>query len=298
MNREQIRMIKEVEEYIEENLNRKITLVQIAREVGYSPWYVSRLYQQARGMTLFAYIRKRRLVLAAGDLLYQDKKVIDTALDFLFDSHEGFTRAFVREFGVTPSRLKREDPSNLLNCHELDSIRKKEERVMERNEKETLVPVFVQIMEKPARKLLVKRGEKATHYFDYCKEVGCDVWDDLAAYSKALTEPMGLWLPDAMIPDGTSKYVQGVEFDLETEVEVPEGFDLITLDPVDMMLFQGPPFEDEDFGEAIQALWDFIEQFDPLVYGYRWANDKAPRFQYIPEGYRGYIEGLPVEKVK
>lgn len=36
--------------------------------------------------------------------------------------------------------------------------------------------VFIQVIKKPARKVIIKRGEKAAEYFAYCEEVGCDVW--------------------------------------------------------------------------------------------------------------------------
>ena len=71
--------------------------------------------------------------------------------------------------------------------------------------------VFVQVLDWPVRKMIVKRAKKATHYFEYCEEVGCDVWDELAAVESALQEPMGLWLPEAFRAPGTSEYVQGVE---------------------------------------------------------------------------------------
>lgn len=35
--------------------------------------------------------------------------------------------------------------------------------------------VFVQVIEKPERKVVIKRGVKSTEYFEYCNEVGCDV---------------------------------------------------------------------------------------------------------------------------
>lgn len=44
------------------------------------------------------------------------------------------------------------------------------------SEKKATKIVFVQIIERPARKVLLKRGIKATEYFGYCEEVGCDVW--------------------------------------------------------------------------------------------------------------------------
>ena len=61
-----------------------------------------------------------------------------------------------------------------------------------------------------------------------------------------------------------------------------------------MMVFQGPPFDDEKFESAITNLWDLIKGYDPSFYGYKWANDDGPRFQLAPMGYRGYIEALPV----
>jgi AraC-like DNA-binding protein len=42
---------------------------------------------------------------AAEALTDQDVRVIDVAFDFLFASHEGFTRAFVREFGLSPKSI-------------------------------------------------------------------------------------------------------------------------------------------------------------------------------------------------
>ena len=55
--------------------------------------------------------------------------------------------------------------------------------------------VFVQVISRPARKLVLRRGREAKHYFEYCEEVGCGVWDELGKFEGALQEPMGLWLP-------------------------------------------------------------------------------------------------------
>lgn len=40
----------------------------------------------------------------------EQPKVIDVALDFLFDSHEGFTRAFSKQFGLPPRAYSRTAP--------------------------------------------------------------------------------------------------------------------------------------------------------------------------------------------
>ena len=140
----------------------------------------------------------------------------------------------------------------------------------------------------------MKRGVKASHYFEYCEEAGCDVWEILSRIKEAMYEPVGMWLPKSLIRPKTSQYVQGVEVSIDYQGEIPEGFEVIDLQPCKMMIFQGEPYDDEKFEEAISALWDVMKKYDPIIYGYEWADDEAPRFQLEPQGYRGYIEARPV----
>ncbi len=97
--------------------------------------------------------------------------------------------------------------------------------------------VFVQVVERPARKLILKRGVKATHYYEYCDEVGCEVWEVLCGIKEALYEPIGMWMPDNLRPPGTSFYVQGVEMPANYAGEVPEGFEMIDLEGLRQLLF-------------------------------------------------------------
>ncbi len=163
-------------------------------------------------------------------------------------------------------------------------------------EKKTSV-IFTQVIERPKRKAIIKRGVKAGDYYEFCQEAGCDVWGVLQSVKEALYEPAGFWLPDKLITPGTSRYVQGVEVPEGYGGKIPEGFELITLEACSMLVFQGEPFEDKDFEAAIGAVWESIDKYRPETYGYKWSKD-APRFQLSPEGYRGYIEARPVEKIK
>ena len=167
----------------------------------------------------------------------------------------------------------------------------------ERMESDSMKTVFVQVIERPARKLILKRGIKATDYFEYCEEVGCDIWGTLVSIKEALYEPIGLWLPSRMVPKETSVYAQGVEVPADYSGKIPDSFDIIDLEPCKMMIFQGPPFNDEEFEKAIQSLWDVMKSYNPKVYGFEWADEDAPRFQMEPQGYRGYIEGRPVREI-
>lgn len=296
---EMVKAVHKIQDYIDAHIQEEITLRQLANAAGYSPWHTSRIFKELTGRTPFEYIRALRLTKAALVLRDEERKVVDVALDFVFDSHEGFTRAFSRQFGLSPKKYSRNTPPiQLFLPEKVSSIYRdhRERGDVMMTEKATKT-VFVQVIERPARKLLLHRGKKARDYFAYCEEVGCDVWPLLTSVKEALYEPIGLWLPEYLIEEGTSLYVQGVELPVDYANVVPEGYDLIDLPPCTMMVFQGEPYDDEDFQYAIGEVWEHIEKFNPTLYGYQWAPELAPRFQLAPMGYRGYIEARPVTPV-
>ena len=108
---------------------------------------------------------------------------------------------------------------------------------------------------------------------------------------------MGVWLPENMRPAGTGVYAHGVEVAEDFNGEIPEGFEALELPACQMMVFQGEPYDDEVFEEAVGMCMEQIKRFNPEVYGYEWAREMAPRMQLAPEGWRGYIEMLPVRKI-
>ncbi|MGI6344410.1 MAG: helix-turn-helix transcriptional regulator [Bacillota bacterium] len=296
---EKIEAVQRMQDYIAAHIHEKITLKNLADAAAYSPWYAARIFRELTGKTPFEYIRALRLSEAAVRLRDSDTRIVDVALDFVFDSHEGFTRAFSRQFGISPRDYsKRRPPLQLFMPNRIrDYYLRLQKGEIEMSEQANLNTVFVQVVERPARKLILKRGREATHYFEYCEEVGCDVWGILCSINEALFEPVGMWLPENLRTPGTSVYAQGVEVPADYAGEVPAGFDLIDLPPCKMMIFQGQPFKDEEFGEAINSLWEAMKNYDPEIYGFTWADEDGPRFQMEPRGYRGYIEGRPVRQI-
>jgi AraC family transcriptional regulator len=102
-----------MQNFIEQNLTTPITLHDLAREARYSVYHAAHVFKEITGHSPFEYIRMRRLTVAAQRLENKNMRIIDVAFDFVFDSHEGFTRAFTRQFGVPPSKLKHIDWSGL-----------------------------------------------------------------------------------------------------------------------------------------------------------------------------------------
>ncbi|OJU08677.1 MAG: AraC family transcriptional regulator [Clostridiales bacterium 43-6] len=295
---ETIDAVQRMQDYIESHISEPITQNGLARAAGYSQWHSMRMFKELMGKTPFEYIRALRLTKAALLLRDNKPKIIDVAFDFVFDSHEGFTRAFYKQFGVSPKRYsKQPEPIQLFIPYSIRgyylTIRKGEKTMPEKKNS----TVFVQVVERPERKLILKRGVKAEEYFAYCEEVGCEVWGMLESVKEALYEPIGMWLPPNMVTPGTSVYAQGVEVPFDYSGKVPEGYDIIDLPECKMLVFQGEPFDDEEFGNAIGELWEVMKRYKPEIYGYRWEDRDAPRFQLAPMGYRGYIEGRPVRQI-
>ncbi len=292
---DRIDAVQRMQDYILAHHREEITLKDLAGAAAYSPWQALRAFSLLTGRTPFAYIRDVRLSEAARALRDTHKSVLDVALDAAFGSHEGFTKAFSHRFGLPPERYRRETPPiPLFTYYSVRSYHKYLEGGAERMPANV---VFTQVIERPARRVIVKRGIKAADYFEYCEEVGCEVWGVLESVKGALYESVGLWMPEGMRPGGTSEYCQGVEVSADYAGPVPEGFDLVNLPGAKYMVFQGEPFDDEKFEEAILAVWEAVERFDPKRFGWEWAPEDGPRFQMEPRGARGYIEGRPVRPV-
>ena len=291
--------VQRMQDYIEEHIQDPITLSDLARAAGYSQWHAARVFKELTGKAPFEYVRALRLTKAALLLRDEQPRIVDVAFDFVFASHEGFTRAFSRQFGMSPVDYRR-NPKQIrlfMPDRARDRYLKLQKGEIEMATDEVAKTVFVQVVERPARKVIMKRGVRATHYFEYCGEVGCDVWDVLSHIKEAMYEPIGMWLPEGMITPGTSAYVQGVEVPVDYSGAVPDGFELMDLPPCKMMVFQGEPYDDCRFQEAIGEVWEVMKRYNPEVYGFEWADEDAPRFQLAPMGYRGYIEARPVRPV-
>lgn len=165
----------------------------------------------------------------------------------------------------------------------------KEEETMKRTNN-----VLITVTERPARKAIIKRGVKAKDYFEYCDEVGCDIWAELKKIEGICNEPVSLWLPKNYIKQNTSEYVQGVEVATDYKGKIPDGFDVIELPAAKYLMFQGEPFDEEKYCEAIDTIWNAIERYDPKIIGCEWDKE-SPRIQMEPKGARGYIELLAVK---
>ena len=290
---EKVLAVQQMQDYIAAHLTEKITLCDLSGAARYSPFYCARIFKELTGLTPADYIRRLRLSRSALRLRDAPCRVIDLAYESGYDSVDGYQRAFRTAFGCNPCEYaKAPIPLALFTPYgvKFRALRKEQEPL------EHIANVFIQVIEKPERKVIVKRGKAAKEYWSYCQEVGCEVWGILTSMKSLCGEPVCLWLPEKYRKPGTSAYVQGVETAVDDTGIIPDGFDVMTLPAAKYLMFQGEPFAEEDYCRAIETVQASMEKYDPSVIGYAWDDDN-PRIQLEPRGERGYMEARAIRPV-
>ncbi len=100
--------IGEAIRYIEEHITEELEIESIAQRAFVSPFYFQKGFAMLCEFTVGEYIRQRRLALAGSELVSTDEKIIDIALKYGYDSPDGFTKAFTRFHGVTPTAVRKD----------------------------------------------------------------------------------------------------------------------------------------------------------------------------------------------
>jgi len=111
-----------------------IDLDDVAAKSGYSKWHLQRIFKCVTGQKLGSYIRARKLSQASIFLQLTSRPIIDIALQYHFDSQQSFTRAFRKQFSVTPDRHRRSkewDMTRLYPPIHLDCLRLPEHKFIQ-----------------------------------------------------------------------------------------------------------------------------------------------------------------------
>ena len=103
---EKMWITKKVLLYIEDNLDKALTLEEIAAEFQYSRFYVARKFRESTGVTLHKYIQGRRLDEAARKLAETRQPIAQIAFEAGYGSQQAFTQAFRLTHGCTPREYR------------------------------------------------------------------------------------------------------------------------------------------------------------------------------------------------
>lgn len=107
INMEKFEILSEALDYIEENLGRGVTPEECAAKCCYSLSNMQKMFRCTFHIGISDYISRRRITMAARELIETDSTVLDIAMKYGYNSHEVFTRAFTRLWGVTPASFRK-----------------------------------------------------------------------------------------------------------------------------------------------------------------------------------------------
>lgn len=291
----QVNAVQRMQDHLQAHMDdpeQDIAVMCVA--LGYSERHARRLFSALVGITPAEYLRRLRLTAAAQELADGDRSVLDAAIAAGFDSHDGFTRAFVRESHLTPSEYRRVRPP--VTWFVANPVRHYYS-YLDPNRENTMITITctVTIVDHPAARLLVQRSTQAGEYWSYCEEMGCEWEGLLAGIPERLCDPALIRLPPSMVRPGTSPVAAGAELPATWCGPVPEDYELVELPAETSAHFATQPFQNEDdYARVIELLDEAVAQYDPVPFGYRMDPSAGVAFTFGARAARGGRQNHPL----
>jgi AraC family transcriptional regulator len=152
-----IELVSRAIDFIEGHLGEAITVADMAEAAACSLYHFCRIFNQTARHTPYDYLMRRRLSGAALALLKTDRKIIDIACDYQFNSPETFSRAFKRMFDLQPNQIRKQGRLGLralmppLTRAHLQQMAKNQSLTPALEEKEAFQVAGVMTLVKPGR---------------------------------------------------------------------------------------------------------------------------------------------------
>lgn len=274
--------------YIEMNLKKDLNANEIADHIGYSVYHFCRVFSMVQGVPPMDFVRKKRLNQARRELLL-GRKVIDIALEYGFETASGFSKAFRKEFGYSPT-VYIAKINNFSTTQSASSTGGFQMNPM--------------ITSKPAFKV-AGYGIRTNIASGYTKDIAA-YWDTYIGENlenKMYTQlnppahgEVGICIPSS--DDGNIIYLFGVIVEDYAKVtpdmmtwEVPEAkYAIFTTPPVDNM-DSASSYDADPLSTAVKATWKYIfeEWFPSSDYAY---DESKLDFEFYDERCHGLKDAV------
>ncbi len=259
-------ILQDILDYIDAHIADDIGIDGLARRAGFSRWHFCRVFQWGVGYPVMEYVRRRRLAFAAW-ALGEDRRILEIALEYGFETHSGFSKAFRRAYGCAPETYRlhthggRPLPPSLpcMRRYAIGGI--------------VLEPKFIT---RPALRLAGYGLKTTTAENQNARSIPA-FWDAYlrdGRMERLHAEPFvedhteyGACFPED--PEtGEFEYVIGLV--PRAGAEIPDGYRVWELPEAEYAVFSTPPCDAARFSPTIQGVWDFIfnEWFPQSGYEY------------------------------
>lgn len=254
--------------YIDDNLSNELNADILANVAGFSIYHFCHMFQWHIGYSVMEYVRMRRLSFAVSELS-SGRRIIDIALDYGFETHSGFSKAFKRHYGVSPEKYRihaKSDKPPLpdllhLNKYLLGGI--------------IMTPKFVSLSEIKLAGYTIKTQNmddgNSTEISDFWMAYltdgrlerlhQSDFVKDHAEYGACFSEDL---------QNGEFSYVIGVE--VKSGSNIPKEFHTCEIPSATYAVFSTPACDKSVFSQNIQGTWQYIMNDWFPSSGYEYAD--------------------------
>ncbi|MDU7337886.1 MAG: helix-turn-helix transcriptional regulator [Clostridium sp.] len=311
-------IVDEIDQCIQNRNSEEITLQYLSRKLGYSEFHTTRKFKEISGMQFRDYLRNRKLAFALKEIRDSDKSILDIAFDYGFSSHEAFTRAFKRTYGISPSEYRKKPMPVTLRTKiqpfdryffglgEIGMMKSSEE----------IKIYFITI---PAHKFLHVKNYESNGYWDFWQKQSqvpgqdCDtICGLLDSIKEKLDEDVGnksngssgqimayMIDPKGRLCDWGIPRTEcyGVRLPIDYDGEVPAQMLMVDIPEAEYVVFEHGPFDYEQENRSVEELMEkTMANFDYEGTGY--SMDMSPGrmiyLYYDPEHFFKYVR--PVKK--
>lgn len=254
MHRYYREMLEDTLEYIDSHITEELSAGMLASRAGFSTYHFCRVFQVLVGYPVMGYVRLRRLSFAA-NALSSGRRIIDIAMDYGFETHSGFSKAFRRQFGCSPEKYRLHAHYAMPSAPSLASIDKYHTGgiVME--------PKFVALESKKIAGYILRtrpaNGENLKAIPEFWTRYLEEGWIKKLHGERFVKnhDEYGACFPESE-EDGSFEYMIGVEFN--DGADIPEGYEVREIPAATYAVFDTPPADRPSFSNSIQGVWQYI----------------------------------------
>lgn len=313
-------IVDEIDRCIKNYNDEALTLCFLSRRLGYSEFYTTRKFKEISGIPFRDYLRLRKLAFALKEVRDSEKSILDIAFDYGFSSHEAFTRAFKRTYGVTPSEYRKR-PKPVVLRTKITPFDRYFFGLGEIGMKKSEDDIKIYFVTIPAHKYLHIKNYESNGYWDFWQkqnlipgqdyETICGLLDSIKGKldDDGGSEPnsgSGQIMAYINDPDGRlcdwgflRTESHGVRLPADYTGEVPPQMQLMNVPEAEYVVFEHGPFDYEQENRSVEEkIEKAMAEFDFEGTGYRY--DTTPGriiyFYFNPEKHFKYIRPVLKEK--
>jgi len=236
-------------DYIEAHICGEITPRMLAELLGYSFYHFCHVFRICNDMPVGEYLRRRRLQRAV-EAIEKGARITDIGLDFGFDTPSGFSKAFRREFGMSPSEYRRRMNKQMVYEQKGGVVMK-----VRMVKKDSFKAVGYSIAPKGGKEVDII--ESGAYWMD--SDFSSVSREDYAKLAKGRADQIGMWFHPEEESGSLSYFFGPVVDDFDF---VPKGMIKVVIPAADYAVFTTEPADlandKKAFGRAIQKTWKYI----------------------------------------